>query len=86
MTDERTTDETETPHDSPSTSQDPRHATIANVLRDTASTQGPDDTDTVATMIVNALDREHGAADQEATTSDTPDAPNGDDNNGNNEQ
>jgi hypothetical protein len=39
---------------------DPRIATVADVLIATASTNGPDDTDTVATKIVNALDAVYG--------------------------
>jgi hypothetical protein len=47
MTDETTTDETTT---------DPRLAIVAEALTAAGATSGPDDTDTVALKIVNALD------------------------------
>lgn len=40
---------------------DPRLATVTEVLREAGVQTNLDDTDTLATKIVNALDREHGA-------------------------
>lgn len=55
---------------------DPRIATVAAVLTETGAVQGADDTDTIATKIVNALDaaaagdgtEPTGAVDAEGTT------------------
>jgi Arc/MetJ family transcription regulator len=47
---------------------DPRVETVAAVLREAGVQTNLDDTDTLATKLVNALDREHGAP---ATAGDT---------------
>lgn len=49
---------------------DPRINTVLDVLRESGVTTNLDDTDTLATKIVNALDREHGAP-TEIETDDT---------------
>lgn len=44
---------------------DPRIATVLEVLRANGVQTNEHDTDTLATMVVNALDREHGSASED---------------------
>lgn len=53
---------------------DPRIETVLVVLREAGAQTNLDDTDTLATKIVNALDREHGAPDTETGTTAEGDA------------
>jgi hypothetical protein len=51
---------------------DPRTETVLTVLREAGVQTNLDDTDTLATKILNALDREHGTTDDEAEAEATP--------------